>query len=69
MEKPIQPEKVTTHEGRKALIDRYNINDQGHAKSSPDDFVETVSGFRHADEKQETNEPLHPDTSNQKPNV
>jgi len=38
------------NKGSKALIEKYNINDQAHSDSSKDDFVETTSKFRHADE-------------------
>lgn len=50
MEKQPKTDDFSEREGRKALIDHYNINDQAHAKSSPDDFVETISGFHHDDE-------------------
>lgn len=50
MEKQPKTDDFSEREGRKALIDRYNINDHAHAKSSPDDFVETISGFHHANE-------------------
>jgi len=38
------------HRGSKALIEKYNINDQAHSDSSAKDFVKTVSEFHHADE-------------------
>jgi hypothetical protein len=40
------------HDGSKALIEKYNINDQAHSDSSAADFVKTVSEFHHADESQ-----------------
>lgn len=66
-----QPNKATfmKQEGRAALIERYNINDQAHAKSSPDDFVETTSQFHHADaHRQDDIDPLF-NTSDQKPSL
>lgn len=37
------------HKGSRELIDKYNINDQAHSDSSKDDFVKTISNFKHAD--------------------
>ncbi len=36
--------------GSRELIDKYNINDQAHSDSSKEDFIKTVSNFRHSDE-------------------
>ena len=38
--------------GSDELIDKYNINDKAHHDSSKEDFVNTVSNFRHADSEQ-----------------
>lgn len=40
----------TKHEGSQELVDKYNINDQAYSDSSKDDFVETVSKFRHSED-------------------
>lgn len=39
------------NKGSKELIEKYNVNDQAHANSSEDDFVKTVSNFKHSEEK------------------
>lgn len=39
------------NKGSKELIQKYNVNDQAHANSSEDDFVKTVSNFKHSEEK------------------
>ncbi|WP_296149927.1 hypothetical protein [uncultured Flavobacterium sp.] len=36
------------HNGSQELVDKYNINDKAYSDSSKDDFVETVSKFRHS---------------------
>ena len=41
---------VIDHRGSIEMTRRYNINDKAHFDSSKDDFVPTVSSFRHADE-------------------
>lgn len=39
------------NKGSKELIQKYNVNDQAHGNSSEDDFVKTVSNFKHSEEK------------------
>ncbi len=41
---------VIDHRGSEELAEKYNINEKAHFDSSKDDFVPTVSSFRHADE-------------------
>lgn len=40
------------HSGSKELIEKYNINDQAFLNSSKEDFVKTVSNFKHSDESE-----------------
>ena len=51
MENNQKPNAFPKHDGSKELIERYNINDQAYSDSSAKDFVKTVSGFHHADER------------------
>jgi len=51
-------------DGRRALIDKYNINDQAHSDSSADDFIKTTSGFTHADDVNPDNNENPDDVSN-----
>ena len=44
---------VIDHRGSDELAQKYNFNDKAHFDSSKDDFVPTVSSFRHADENAE----------------
>jgi len=36
------------HSGSQELVAKYNINDKAYSDSSKDDFVETVSKFKHS---------------------
>ena len=37
------------HRGSEELIEKYNINDQAHSDSSLEDFIPTVSNFKHGE--------------------
>lgn len=50
---PVDKKVDKKHNGSKELIDKYNINDQAYSDSSKDDFVKTVSNFKHANEEKE----------------
>lgn len=69
MKKRTRKDDFPKHQGSQELIERYDINDQAHAKSSMDDFVATTSGFHHADERLQTDTPSHPEPSNQKKEI
>lgn len=36
--------------GSRKLVDEYNINDKAHSDSSEEDFIKTISNFKHANE-------------------
>jgi len=46
------PDSPPENEGKgsKELVEKYNINDKAHSDSSKDDFVKTVSNFKHNSE-------------------
>ena len=50
MENANRDDDFPKHKGSKALIEKYNINDQAHSDSSAKDFIKTTSEFHHADE-------------------
>lgn len=36
--------------GSRKLVDEYNTNDKAHSDSSEEDFIKTISNFKHANE-------------------
>lgn len=46
--KTIQEQYHVTHEGSRAIIDKYLINDKAYSDTSKKNFIKTVSSFHHA---------------------
>ncbi|HEX9980381.1 MAG TPA: hypothetical protein VGB50_07435 [Flavobacterium sp.] len=45
------------HRGNDELVDKYNVNDKAHFDSSLDDFIPTVSNYKHSDGNEATDNP------------